>query len=237
MSSEYVYQIRPEEIDDYIRALQENMVQESIRRKAANSSLVAKFRGDDRTSPNLTCNVYKSPKGHRARLYSTDIYTILEILAGRNPYLSDLPVVQLDDSGWGSPVGGTLIGAIGPGGYHTRLVPIELHEEGIKTGQLYTHIVYLAEEVLKLATNGSVDQHVIEICPSHVFAKTRSCLKDQGLTFRTASIRGSLQQRLRSDFLAYLADLGVPHNIADKSFPEIQAWAMKNERTDLIKWR
>ena len=236
MSSNYTYSIAPVDVDDYIRILAANMVQEKINSRSKASALVAKFRGDDRTSPNLTCNVYLTQAKSKAVLYSTDIHTILAILEGNNPYHLDYPVVQLDDTGWGSPIGGTIIGALGPGGYFTELIPIEEHVDVKTSPGFYQKVADISAKLIKQAV-GAVDRFVVEICPSHVFSETRGCLKEQGLTFRTAQIRGNLQQRLRSEFLAYLGSQGVPHDVADKSYEVAHSWATKHGRSDLIKWR
>jgi hypothetical protein len=120
--------------------------------------------------------------------------------------------IQIDDQGWGTPVGGVGIIIIRKetGELHYDIVPIE--HFNIQTFKKKNYL-YGARSIVEQGFNKLKVQkdEEIEICPGCIHDKTVEWLKDEGFRYSVVKIDGLAQQRGEMLFLEYLRGLGVPN--------------------------
>ena len=120
-------------------------------------------------------------------------------------------MIQIDDAGSGSLVGGTCIGAIRveTGEYFYSIIPVELYnEENFKTKAYirYTSgIVHEAIEKLRVSK-----EEPILICQGYMFEHARACLKEKGFNYKSSKIEDPLQSIIEKTFEDYTISLGLP---------------------------
>ncbi len=134
--------------------------------------------------------------------------------------------IQVDDQGWGTPVGGVGIIVIRKETLelHYDIVPMEhfrVEQFGRKTYLGGARdIVKAGFSKLKVMKNEDV-----LICPGCIHDKTVEWLKNEGYTFEVAKIDGIAQQKGEELFTEYLHSLGVPDPppIIDETVEEYKA--------------
>ena len=125
-------------------------------------------------------------------------------------------MIQIDDTGWGSLVGGMLIGAIRTetGEFACDEIPVTFFQ-----GEAFARKAYLEESrdvarrVLEQLRVGKGEP--IEICTGYVLEGVRSMLDADGYTsWRTGKITGALQDKIEHDLLSRVRALGVQTDYA-----------------------
>ncbi len=120
-------------------------------------------------------------------------------------------LVQIDDAGSGSLVGGTCIGAmrVETKEFIFDFIPVEFYHEGAFERKAYIdkceEIVYSL--ISKL--NVSKDEEML-ICQGYMFETVRRKLKKEGFNVNSTKIKDPLQAVIENTFQEYALSLGVP---------------------------
>lgn len=120
-------------------------------------------------------------------------------------------MIQIDDAGSGSFVGGTCIGVYRPetNEYFFEIIPVELYnKENFKNKYYLDEVVNIVSEAFK-AMNVSKTE-TIEICRGYMFEKLRKWLDDQGFCWYRTQISGRIQDVVEKNYMLYTVKLGVP---------------------------
>ncbi|WP_010243607.1 hypothetical protein [Acetivibrio cellulolyticus] len=120
-------------------------------------------------------------------------------------------MIQIDDAGSGSFVGGTCIGVYRPetNEYFFDIIPVELYnKENFKNK-------YYLDEVVNIVANAFKAMNVhktetIEICRGYMFEKLRKWLDNQGFCWYSTQICGRIQDVVEKNYMLYTVRLGVP---------------------------
>jgi len=119
-------------------------------------------------------------------------------------------MIQIDDAGSGSFVGGTCIGIYRPetNEYYFDIIPVELYDKENFKKQLYldevVRITSTAFNVLKVDNN-----ECIEICRGYMFEKLKLWLDDGGFCWYSTHITGRFQDIVEKNFELYTVRLGL----------------------------
>ena len=120
-------------------------------------------------------------------------------------------MVQIDDSGSGSLIGGTCIGAMRTetGDFVYDFIPIEYYCSDLFLSKRYlaksSQIVFSLLKKLYLQPGEKV-----EICQGYMFDHAREKLKEKGISYCSAKIGEPLQSIIEETFQNYALGLGVP---------------------------
>jgi len=120
--------------------------------------------------------------------------------------------IQIDDQGWGTPVGGVGIIVLREetGEIHYDIVPVE--HFNLET---FKKKIYL-DSARNIVEQGFIKLKVpkdeeIEICSGCIHDKTAEWLKNKGHKFTVTKINGTAQKKGETMFIEYLRRLGVPN--------------------------
>ncbi len=120
-------------------------------------------------------------------------------------------MIQIDDAGSGSFIGGTCIGLYRPetNEYYFDIIPVELYNrENIKK-KLYL------DEVVNIVSRGFNKLNVsaketVEICRGYMFEKLKDWLEGNGYFWYRTQITGRVQDIVERNFTLYTERLGLP---------------------------
>ena len=214
--------------------------------KEKNPYVVLSIRGDGERAPEKwNAKVYRNKEG-RLRLVTVDLRTLQDMLEGRAHVKKR--IIQVDDAGWGFPIGGVMIGATDGARVETAMVPVEYFQ-----GERFRQKDYLkqaAEATLSLLERFGArpEDTAVEICTGYVNVGSKEALRKAGYDVRVAEIAGLLQEELERRFAEYVRGLGYPGYLDPKAthdskeaFEDIMKWIMEapEERMRLAKtgWR
>lgn len=224
------------EIEDLLQAHQ-GLQKCFISGKQQKHKIVRRWKGDGITIPtNFVITLYRSNGGFTA--CPSDMVSFLCLLNGKNPWEQKGLIITVDDSGWGCPVGGVIIGMISESDsvIHHDIIP---YQEFLKPPNCYmkTTANTLVNMIKEYCEKQKLKQDdvIIEICPGSIFTIARSDLYHLGWMIRTCQVKGRLQDGLKVLFQNYLISIGVPPKLVDKDYGTIAAWAQENS-FPLIKW-
>ncbi len=149
--------------------------------------------------------------------------------------------IQIDDQGWGTPVGGAgiIVLRIETGDIYYDIVPIE--DFNINNFKNKEYLVSAMDIVKKGFGRLKVKKdEEIEICSGCIHDKTTKWLKNEGYRFSVIKIDAPAQQIGEKLFNDYLRGLGVPEppEIVDETVDEYKAqffYLMDWVRADLKK--
>ena len=122
-------------------------------------------------------------------------------------------MVQIDDAGSGSLVGGTLIGIIRveTGEYYSEIIPIKLYnEQNFKSKEYLTFTTEIIKRSIKRLKIDKNEQ--IQICQGYMFDDARNYLKENNYIFQSVKIDEPLQSIIEKSFEDYVISLGIPEN-------------------------
>lgn len=128
---------------------------------------------------------------------------------------SNLKIVQIDDSGIGSPVGGAAIGAydVETGVFKYMFVDVEYFQDcAYKPGEYQDRVVDITRELFRGMGITSRD-HQVEICSGHIFNNVREWLDENDFVWKSVKIEDPLQGFIENAFSDYLVSIGVPEDI------------------------
>lgn len=134
--------------------------------------------------------------------------------------------IQIDDQGWGTPVGGAGIIVVRKETFelYYDIVPIE--DFGNDSFRRKTYL----KSARNIVERGFLELNVIkeegiEICPGCIHDKTVQWLKNEGYKFIVTKINGIAQNKGEELFIEYLRGLGVPNppSILNETVDEYKA--------------
>jgi hypothetical protein len=134
--------------------------------------------------------------------------------------------IQIDDQGWGTPVGGVGIIVVRKEteDIHYDIVPIEMFDLTNFKKKTYMDSARAIVEQGLIKLKVTKDEE-IEICSGSIHDKTAKWLKDEGYNFKVMKIDGSAQLKGEQLFIEYLCSLGVPDppTIVEETVDEYKA--------------
>ena len=177
-----------------------------------NSYLLAAYAGveGEGISPKWNLKVYafnKKRKGHS--LVCVDTYILGKLVDGDYDSFipPNLPVLRIDDAGWGFPLCGVMIGVSDGLDVQTAIVPVEFFridgENSFRTKRYLSRYMDSALQLLNFY-RASPGKHRVEICPGYVNQPVREELRNLGYDARVAEIKGLLQERLEDLYREYV---------------------------------
>jgi hypothetical protein len=132
-----------------------------------------------------------------------------------------LQLLQIDDSGWGFPLCGVMVGVTDGSWVATGVVDVSYFKPGIFERRTYLSAYY--SEGMNLIYNefhATTSTHRIEICTGFVNSLLRDQLRLAGFDVRVVEITGLLQDTLEKLFKEYVRDtLGVDLAYDPKELP------------------
>jgi hypothetical protein len=130
-------------------------------------------------------------------------------------------MIQIDDAGSGSFVGGTCIGFYRPetNEYYFDIIPVELYNSDNFKIKLYLdNVVEIAKKAF-IALKVS-KYETIEICRGYMFEKLKGWLTAQGFFWYVTQITGRIQDIVEKNFELYSIKIGLPtHYIKYTKYP------------------
>lgn len=120
-------------------------------------------------------------------------------------------MIQIDDAGSGSFVGGTCIGFYRPetNEYYFDIIPVELYCSDNFKGKLYLdNVVEIAEKAFRALRVPKSE--TIEICRGYMFEKLKLWLTQGGFCWYVTQITGRIQEIVEKNFELYTIRLGLP---------------------------
>ena len=141
---------------------------------------------------------------------------LISILRNRVRHFSDQRsgvryLIQIDDAGSGSLVGGTYIGLmrVETGEYYTGLIPVKLYREECFKKKLYLDC---AAEIVKegLDVLQPLDREEIAICRGYMFDAAREHLAERNIRYVSSVIGNPLQTSIERSFQEYAISIGLP---------------------------
>lgn len=121
---------------------------------------------------------------------------------------NDLPVISIDDAGWGFPLCGVMVGASDGNMVKTCIVPVNYFQGNRFSQKSYLKAYALAG--MKLITKEGFDvlptTHQIEICTGYINSELKNFLRKCGFHVRVVEIKGLLQDRLETKFKEYVKE-------------------------------
>ena len=159
---------------------------------------------------NLKIYTYnKKKKGHS--LVCVDKHILAKLL--ERDYQSfvppDLPVLRIDDAGWGFPLCGVAVGVSDEQAVQTAIVPVEYFRDDIDNNfQAKRYLEKYMEFAIQLLDQfgANPDTHRIEICTGYVNQPLREELRTLGYDVRVEEIKGMLQNKLEEVYRAYVIE-------------------------------
>ncbi len=138
-------------------------------------------------------------------------------------------LVEVDDAGVGSPVGGIVIAVRRGETFIHDILPVDYFRDE----ELNSNIKMKVKEIVeKLLTRVNFDpiKDEIHICQGDIFSATREWFKEKGFKFNSTEIRSRLQEYVEMAFDLHLTTLGVPRTLL-KTFREYKDYSF-----NLYKW-
>jgi len=155
-------------------------------------------------------------------------------------------VLQCDDSGWGSPVCGVMVGVSNGREIKTAVVDVKYFRKGSFETKDYLKIYSKhARDIIKDSFKAKPSTHRIEICTGYVNSALKEDLRKEGYDVQVVGIKGFLQDRLEGCYREYVeTTLGEKMYYDPKEFPskkdlshkyyEVLNWGKKH-RPDMLK--
>lgn len=119
-------------------------------------------------------------------------------------------MIQIDDSGSGSFVGGTCIGVYRPEAneYFFDIIPVELYnKENFKKKLYLDEVVRIVSEAFKIMNVSKSES--IEICRGYMFEHVKTWLSQNGYTWYVTHITGNVQEIVEKSFELYTINIGL----------------------------
>jgi hypothetical protein len=152
-------------------------------------------------------------------------------------------MIQIDDAGSGSLIGGICIAAIRKetNEFYYEIVPVELFNYEHFKEKLYiyytTNVVKNALKKLKVKSNEK-----IEICQGYIFEDTRKYLLDKHYNYESTKIGEPLQCMIEHTFEDYAVSIGLPKDFITYTkypfhFHKLLKWVYADyeQRTEFCK--
>lgn len=119
-------------------------------------------------------------------------------------------MIQIDDAGSGSFVGGTCIGVYRPetNEYYFDIIPVELYNN--ENFKKKTYLLEVVEIVSTAFINLNVEKkELIEVCRGYMFSALKEWLSENGYFWYGTQITGNIQEIVEKNFELYTINLGL----------------------------
>lgn len=130
-------------------------------------------------------------------------------------------MLQIDDAGSGSLIGGTCIGLYLPEHniFKYDFIPLECYTpENFKQKKYQKYVVYIISNFFK-ELDIPLDEE-IQLCQGYIFDFLREYLTLKGYRWNSVKIEGALQEKVEKAFENYAISLGLPQSyISYTKFP------------------
>jgi hypothetical protein len=178
-----------------------------------NPSLLGAWRGaaGGPISPkwNVKVYAYNAKKGGHS-VVCVDRLVLRQLAAGDLPAIEAppaLPLLRIDDAGWGFPLCGVMVGVSDEREVRTAVVPVEyFRAEGPNRYATKRYLDVYAARALEVVRGfgATPETHRLEICTGYVNQPLREALRRLGFDVRVVEIRGLLQDVLEERFGAWV---------------------------------
>lgn len=152
-------------------------------------------------------------------------------------------MIQIDDAGSGSLIGGTCIAAIRveTKEFHYEIIPVHFYRKTNFKKKLYLdYVITIVKRLLK-KLNVSKDES-IEVCRGYMFDKLRKWFSKENYNFKSVKITDPLQTKIEKVFENYAISFGLPYEFISYTkypfhFHRILKWVYAdfNNRVKLCK--
>lgn len=122
-------------------------------------------------------------------------------------------MIQIDDAGSGSLIGGTCIGLYWPkhNQFKYDFVPLDCYTAGNFKNKDYQ--IYVVKIISKFFEELSVPENEpIELCQGYIFDILREYLTSKNRPWKSVKIEGVLQEKIEKTFADYSVSLGLPQS-------------------------
>ena len=122
-------------------------------------------------------------------------------------------MIQIDDAGSGSLIGGTCVGLYWPKNdvFKYDFVPLECYSpENFKQKKYQEYVVYTIERFF--IELGVPKDEEIQLCQGYIFDCLREYLTLKGYRWKSVKIEGLLQEVVEKTFEDYAVSLGLPQS-------------------------
>lgn len=119
-------------------------------------------------------------------------------------------MIQIDDAGWGSLLGGVFISGyrVGTGEYATAEIPVTSFQDDNFRNRAYEKEVEYAT-ICILGILGLQDNEEIEICRGEILKPAREYIVSHGYKMSETKIEGALQAKVESELLRKIKEYGL----------------------------
>ena len=185
------------ELDRLLMRCGEGVIREKFER---NEYLFVSYCGvvGGLVSEKWNVKIYKS-----GSVVCNDMYVLKQLLSEEGVKKPDesKKLLKIDDSGWGFPALGVMVGVCDGVRIETDMVDVRFFKQGIFDRQEYLkEYSRLGREIVKNKFHASFDTHRIEICTGYVNRGLRDDLRVEGYDVRVVEIVGMLQDGLEKLF-------------------------------------
>ena len=179
-----------------------------------NPYLLASFRGIEPAGISHKWNVKIYTYNLRKQGHSVvcvDTHVLIKLV--QQDYASftppPLPVLRIDDAGWGFPLCGVMVGVTDETAVRTAVVPVAYFRHDTRdhfgTKKYLKKYSDLAIEILG-TFGASPETHRIEICSGYINQPLKNRLRGRGYDVRVVEIRGLLQAELEARYRVHVME-------------------------------
>lgn len=176
-----------------------------VSRTENNKYLALSYKGAGTLiTPKWNIKIYTTGAG-----VCTDVSVIKDFVGGRlKPPDSSLKLISIDDAGWGSPLGGLMVGASDGQRVVTDVIDVSYFKP--RSFEKKAYLKAYADQgwaLIQREFKALPKNHRIEICTGYVNLNLRELLRKKGFDVRQVEIKGLLQDELENCFKEYIKDI------------------------------
>jgi hypothetical protein len=223
--------------------------------KENNPWLMLHIKGDDTKAPgSWNAKVYRNKAGI-LKVVTTDMDILDSLLTNTAPSTpvsvatekKSKRVITIDDSGWGFPLMGVLIGAHDSqtGQIIIEEIKVEYFQSPYFETKLYLKQAVIATMRLLDRLKASPDGILIKICTGYIHTEAVRVLIENGYTIERGVIGEPLQSRLEAEHAEYVkkaTNAGIYYDPKEldkkeigRKFHEVIAWIKKHNARNIAK--
>lgn len=139
-------------------------------------------------------------------------------------------MIQIDDAGSGSLIGGTMIGVyrVETGEYYNEIIPLKYYsKKNMKKKEYLNYVIKIVQNCFNQLK--VLKEEPIEICRGYMFDQLRKWLAKEKYIWTNSVITGALQEKVEESFEKYVISLGFP-----KAFIKYTKYPFHFHR--ILKW-
>ena len=127
-------------------------------------------------------------------------------------------ILEIDDAGSGSPVGGIIIGGRKGDKYSYRIIPVNFFQDMKLSNDAVRKEVLRVVKQLLLELRFDPKEDAIRICRGEIFSMTKQWFDEQGYQWMPVKIESHLQDYVEGVFDLHLIQLGIPRMLVKRMF-------------------